>query len=124
MMNRGVEIRVVTDGGGQREFRLGLRHETFVEPCLGRRPLPQNLTQGGAQRAGRRLSHRHQMVQAGLAADFQQRLHGGLQPTALVQRPQIQDLLADGNPGPEGFAAGGASEHAQGKVLDRKISTR
>ncbi|MNT39864.1 hypothetical protein D3C72_1761460 [compost metagenome] len=120
-MQRDIEVGVVADAGGRGVFGAGLRDQQRLDLGAQGGAFAQRARQRQAQGAPVRLAQGHQGVQAvggargkGVGGQAFERLPGS-------QRGQVQDLVADGHAGAEGFLRALAAERGVGQVLHREI---
>ena len=123
-MDRGVEVGVVADLGGEGVLGRALGHEQRPQALLERA--------AAAQRRGERLAQRrrgggtctHERIQRRpcgrgqcLPRESAERLRGG-------ERTEVEDLRADRDAATEGLAAAGAPKGGERQVLDGKVAAR
>jgi hypothetical protein len=123
-MDRRIEIGVVADRRRQCELRLRLRDQCTAQLRLVRRGLPQRTRQRETQRRPRRRSHRHERIERRCDARLRRARGDAVEHAGRVRRTQVDDLVADRDSAAQRLARPRAAEHAERKILQRKITVR
>ena len=122
VMDRGVEVGVVTHVRRDPVLHGSLRNEPRAQLLRRRRVRAQRRRQGGPQRRMGRRSEAHESIEHRLCARGEGARGESVEQAQPVQCAQVQHLIADGDTAAEALPAARAPEGAERQVLNRKIA--
>ena len=124
VVDGGIEVGVVTNGGRHIVAGLGLRHQAGRQFGLVRRAGAQQARKRKAQRRPGCRGQGHQGIERAAAAGGVGGLPRGFvkagKGTCRLRRRQVQDLVTDGDACTEAFFTFSTAEHTIRQVLDRE----
>src|SRR5579862_9981898 len=124
MMNRGVEIGVVPDLGGDAVLGGALRNEQGPQPTFERTARAQRPREGTSERCGGAPALAHERIERRLRGGGERAPRGSVEYAFAVQRPEVEHLIPDRDGAAERLMTPGPPESGERQILDWKITPR